>query len=204
VTPGAERVVAAFDFDKTLSTRENVAPFFRLVAGRVDAARVLASVAPLLLTGRREAAKVAACRRLFRGRSADDVRAVGARYAAEICERHLRDDVLDRLNWHRAQGHEVVLVSASLDVYLDEVGRLLGVTEVMATALEVGGDGRLTGRLTGANVRGKEKARRLDQWLGGTPALVWAYGDSAGDRELLARADRPVRIGRSRLEIPKS
>ena len=25
---------------------------------------------------------------------------------------------------------------------------------------------------------------------------VWAYGDSGGDRELLARADHPVKVGR--------
>jgi phosphoserine phosphatase len=37
--------------------------------------------------------------------------------------------------------------------------------------------------------------RRLDAWLAAsdlTDATVWAYGDSAGDRELLARADYPL------------
>ncbi len=45
-------------------------------------------------------------------------------------------------------------------------------------------------------MRGPEKARRLDAWLAGSPTFVWAYGDSSGDRELLARADRAVRLGR--------
>jgi phosphoserine phosphatase len=47
-------------------------------------------------------------------------------------------------------------------------------------------------------VRGAEKARRLDEWLDGEPAYVWAYGDSSGDRMLWARADRPVRVSRRR------
>ena len=87
-----------------------------------------------------------------------------------------------------------MIVSASLGVYLRPIAERLRFDAVLATELEVGADGRLTGRLAGANVRGAEKARRLDAWLGGEPAYVWAYGDSSGDRELWARADRPVRV----------
>jgi phosphatidylglycerophosphatase C len=67
---------------------------------------------------------------------------------------------------------------------------------VLATEMEVGPDGRLTGAIAGANVRGPEKARRLDEWLGGRGAVVYAYGDSEGDDDLLARADHPVRVDR--------
>ena len=67
----------------------------------------------------------------------------------------------------------------------------------MATELEVDADGRCTGALVGGNCRGPEKVRRLHAWLdahhGGRDAVeLWAYGDSPGDRELLAAADRPV------------
>ena len=58
----------------------------------------------------------------------------------------------------------------------------------------------LTGRMDGENVRGPEKARRLDEWIAlelpGAAPFVWAYGDSSGDKELWARADRSVRFGR--------
>ena len=47
--------------------------------------------------------------------------------------------------------------------------------------------------MDGENVRGPEKARRLDAWIArecpGTSPFVWAYGDSSGDTELWARAD---------------
>jgi phosphatidylglycerophosphatase C len=58
----------------------------------------------------------------------------------------------------------------------------------------VDGDGRCTGRLAGENCRGPEKARRLTELLAGRGALTWAYGDSSGDREMLAMARHPVRV----------
>jgi phosphatidylglycerophosphatase C len=95
-------------------------------------------------------------------------------------------------------GHEVVVVSASLQLYLGPLGHRLGVDAVLATELAVGADGRLTGALAGANVRGAEKVRRLRNWLGGSPCELWAYGDSSGDNELLAAADHGWRVSRRR------
>ena len=117
---------------------------------------------------------------------------------------HLRDDVLARLRWHQARGHATVVVSASLGCYLRPVGRALGLDGVLCSEVAVGTDGRLTGTLLGVNVRRAEKAHRLDAWIaehrGRVAPAVWAYGDSTGDAELLARADHPVRVGRARLD----
>lgn len=197
------RVVAAFDFDKTLSTRDNVVPFLRRVTSRRATLRALARAAPLVLARRREDAKRHALEQLLGGRRATDVRAIGDEFAHEVIDRHLRDDTVARAAWHRAQGHEIVLVSASLDLYLDRIGELLGVDAVLCTRLGVAPDGVLTGAIVGENVRRAEKARRLDDWLGATggDAYVYAYGDSAGDRELLARADHPVRVRRAPLSV---
>jgi phosphatidylglycerophosphatase C len=102
-----------------------------------------------------------------------------------------------RARWHVDQGHRVVIVSASYEQYVQVVADHLGLHGVIATKLEVGLDGRLTGRLDGPNCRAAEKVRRLDEWLvsnGLTRESVelWAYGDSSGDRELLAAADHPI------------
>ena len=60
---------------------------------------------------------------------------------------------------------------------------------------------------SGCNCRAAEKRRRLEQWLEEqrwVHAEVWAYGDSAGDRELLARADHAVWVnGATISEIPE-
>jgi phosphatidylglycerophosphatase C len=194
-------VVAAFDFDGTLSPRDNLVPFLRRVAGTGPTLEAFAATtATLARRGRnqwtRNAAKAEVVRRLLGGREAEAVDAAARAFADDIVSRHLRSEAVERVDWHRTQGHRLVIVSASFANYLRPIAETLRFDAVIATELEVADDGRLTGRLAGANVRGAEKARRLDEWLAGTPAFVWAYGDSSGDRELWARADRAVRLGR--------
>jgi phosphatidylglycerophosphatase C len=198
-----ERVVAVFDFDKTLSTRDNVIPFLRAAVGNGRLAGALLTISPRLVVaglddGRRDAAKVALVRRTLTGYDAGRLEAVSERFADDVFAHHLRPDVVQRVAWHREQGHELVIVSASFANYLNPVAvRLGGFAAVLATELAVGDDGRLTGELAVPNVRGPEKVRRLDEWLarGGRPGFVWAYGDSAGDRELFARADQAITVG---------
>ena len=128
--------------------------------------------------------------------SAADVAAAGTAYAARLwAAQRFRPEMLERLAWHRAEGHRIVVVSASLDSYLGPLAPKLGVDHVISCSLAAE-DGVLTGRLVGGNVRGAEKVRRLEAWLAGTPAELWAYGDSAGDDELLAFADHPTRVER--------
>jgi len=131
--------------------------------------------------------------KLLAGRPAEPVREAGVKYAKQLASGHgLRPEMLEKLDWHRSRGHEIVIVSASLDVYLEPIAPLLGVDHVLCTKLGVGPDDRLTGLLEGGNVRGPEKIRRVRDWLGSGAVELWAYGDSAGDRELLAAADHPV------------
>jgi phosphatidylglycerophosphatase C len=201
-------VVAAFDFDGTLSTRDNLVPFLRQLVGTPRVAGAVVRTAPRLIAAalsdrRRDVAKAALLRRLLTGRDTDTLGRCAETFASDVVARHLRSDALERVEWHRRQGHALVMVSASLAEYLRPIGERLGFDAVLATELERGGDGRLSGELAGANVRRAEKARRLDEWLGSRPAFVWAYGDSRGDQELFERADRPVRVG-GRRRVPWS
>ncbi len=137
---------------------------------------------------------------LVGGRDAADLEDTARAFAADVIARHLQAEAIERADWHRTQGHRLVIVSASLAVYLRPIAEHLRFDAVLATEVEVGDDGRLTGRMQGENVRGPEKARRLDAWIAreyaGASPFVWAYGDSSGDKELWARADRAVRLGR--------
>jgi phosphatidylglycerophosphatase C len=201
-------VVAAFDFDGTLSRKDCVAPFLRAVAGRIGLAARLATrpreVTTAALARDRDGLKAAAVRAVFRGRHRDEVEAVGRSFAQRVGARGLRPDTPQRLAWHLREGHRVVLVSASFGAYLRPLGAALGADAVLCTEPVVGADGCYTGELDGGNCRGAEKVRRLDAWLqraGLAGATIWAYGDSPGDHALFARAHHHVDV-RGRLLSP--
>jgi HAD superfamily hydrolase (TIGR01490 family) len=198
-------VVAAFDFDGTLSTRDNFVPFLMRFAGTAATARAFARAGlDVAKAGRatwhianvRDDVKAALLQQLVGGRDAADLDDAARVFARDVLARHLRREAVEQADWHRTQGHRLVIVSASLAAYLRPIADELHFDAVLATELEVGNDGLLTGRMAGANVRGAEKARRLEEWLDGTQPFVWAYGDSSGDKQLWARADRAVRLGR--------
>lgn len=195
------RKVAAFDFDGTMVPGDSLVPFVWRAAGarRFVAAglrhgvRILAATA--LGIGSRDLAKQAFVRSTLRGLPLARVRKIADAYAGDL-EAKLDPASVARLRWHADQGHELVLVSASLELYLAPLADRLGVDTVLATRLVIDDEDRVTGDFDGPNVRAHEKVVRLRRWLGGAACELWAYGDSAGDRELLALADHGFRVPR--------
>ena len=85
----------------------------------------------------------------------------------------------------------VVLISASLDVYLKPWATQHGIDQVCATQLETRGP-LLTGEIEGRNCRGREKVRRAKEVIGSRSfETISAYGDNDGDREMLDFASDP-------------
>lgn len=194
-SPETPRRVAAFDFDGTLARRDTLMRFLAKAAGVRQLGISLAAQAKTYRDDR-DAAKVDMLRRLLTGADEERLTKLGRDYAVGL-HHLLRPEMAERVRWHRAEGHELVIVSASLGYYLRPLAQTLGFDHVIAVELEVGEDGLLTGDLMGANVRGPEKARRLTEWFDGrAPTELWAYGDSSGDDELLAMADHPFWLGK--------
>lgn len=202
----SDRQIAAFDFDGTLTHRDTLLPFLVRAFGARRVAAAVARVAPAAArarTGRlqgdlhhRDAVKAALLRDLFRSRDRDWLATEGASFAATLPDR-LRPEMVTQVAWHRGHGHELVIVSAGLQAYLEPFGHAEGFDHVIAVELATDPAGVLTGELASANVRGREKAHRFTAWLDGEqPAFVWAYGNSAGDTELLELADVPVWMSR--------
>ena len=121
-----------------------------------------------------------------------EVEALGKEYANQQLDRYLRSEALQRLTWHQSQGHRCILVSASLEFYLKPWALRHGFEAVLASQVELSPLGKMTGHLVGLNCWGPEKLRRLLAYLGTKKDYqLYVYGDSRGDRELLAFADYP-------------
>jgi len=116
---------------------------------------------------------------------------------------------IERVAWHARQGHEIVLLSGTLDplaraaaqVLAAELG-LRGITvkiRVCATRLEAK-DGKWTGRILGEAMFGEAKARaakRLAEEMRLDLERCYAYGDSLNDRWLLAMVGKPAAVNPS-------
>jgi HAD superfamily hydrolase (TIGR01490 family) len=188
------RNLALFDFDGTITTRDTFTPFIlkavsptRMAIGKVVLSPLIAAYKLGLLPA--SLMRRAVVRFGFRGRRGDEVHAAGREYSRNHLARVVRHNALHRIRWHQARGDVVVVVSASLDVYLGDWCRDLGV-DLICTELEER-QGRLTGRYRGGDCTGGEKARRVREQYDLTSfAAVYAYGDTPEDEAMLELANQ--------------
>lgn len=116
------------------------------------------------------------------------------------------EDGVERLAWHAAQGHAVVIVSGTLEPLASAATRALetelaerGIVaqiRVRATKLQ-GREGRWTGRILAEAMFGEAKARavlKLAHEMSLDLPQSWAYGDSAQDRWMLAAVGNPSAV----------
>ena len=197
VAQAEKPVVAAFDFDGTLTRRDTLLPFLLHTLGAAVVARHALALSPtlagyalgLIANG---VAKERVFVHCLAGMRMDELQQQAERFAAYVLPGLLRHEALQRFEWHKQQGHRCTVISASLELYVRPWGQRVGFDDMIATRLEVREDGRITGKLSGVNCFGIEKVRRLEALLGAREGYtLYAYGDSRGDRELLSFADYP-------------
>jgi len=194
-TPGGKPVdLALFDFDGTITTRGAYPGFIRF-AIRPRRKVVAGILLGPLIVGHRvglvsdRAIRKVMSRIVLQGEQPERLRRLGERYAAKALPDLMRPTALERVAWHKARGDLVVVVSASLDVYLEPWCASMGV-DVICTQLEAHGR-RVTGRYVGGDCCGEEKARRIrERYALGEYRSIYAYGDTEEDREMLDMADK--------------
>lgn len=185
-----QQTVYAFDFDGTLTTRDTLIAFIRYARGTAALMAGFMRFAPMLVLMKLHLypnwkIKQRIFAHFFGGMETSAFDALCARFAADNAQL-LRRAGAEELRRAQREGGHVVIISASIDNWVRPF--FPGVC-VLGTQAETDG-GCLTGRFSSPNCYGKEKVNRL---MAACPdrssyRLV-AYGDSRGDRELLAAAD---------------
>lgn len=187
--------VVAFDFDGTLTCEDSFVAFLRWRAGPAGFALRLAAIAPAAarwsLDRDRGALKAAMGRLYFGGISRAQLAAEAQAFHTARSGRLMRPDALACWRDWRARGARLLIVTASPEILVAPFARALEADGLIGTRLAFDEFDRFTGALIGANCRGAEKVARLGEVLGESPRLAAAYGDTAGDREMLAIADAP-------------
>lgn len=189
-------VIAAFDFDGTLTYGDTLLPFLRRLLGMPRLLWVLFICSPWLIAyalrlTSNHRAKARLLQASLAGRAVSDVERCARAFVDQYLPLQWRPWAMHRLVEHQQRGDRCVIVSASTSLYMHLVGQSLGVDAVLCTEMEVA-DSRYTGRLATDNCHGEEKVRRLQAWLstefGTVPTELHAYGDTAGDLPMLGLA----------------
>lgn len=192
--------LALFDFDGTITHRDAFGLFARqassvprtVLAGSFIGSCVLAHRLKVLSDN-------SLCRAVsagaFCGRSLASLQRQGEKFAAKTIPGIVRPWAQQKLQEHREQGDRIIVVSASLDLYLEPWCTTQGF-ELLCSRLEFV-RGLCTGRYGATQCRGREKTRLVRALCNVSDySEISAYGDSSGDAELLEMADRKFYRGR--------
>ena len=192
-------VVAAFDFDGTLTRRDTLKPFLARGLGWPRYLYALLRCLPWLAgyalrVVPNDVAKQKLMLATLKGRSTTEIKDWTTRWLVHDFAGQLQPWTMAQLAWHQQAGHCCVMVSASPDVYLDRVAKQLGFDALICTEMETS-RGCLTGRMQTPNCHGEQKVLRLKAWMvkrfgvAATHELtLYAYGDSKGDQPMLRMA----------------
>jgi phosphatidylglycerophosphatase C len=193
--------LALFDLDGTLTFRDTFLPFLSGYVRRHPSRLLrLWRLLPALVefaAGGRDRGRLKS--RVIRTVMGGDHRAMIDAWAKAFTDRlaahrKFRPGALASVEGHRAAGDRLVLLSASPDLYVPHIGRLLAFERTLCTEILWQGD-RLDGGLKTENRRGDEKLRCLEGLRNDYPnARIIAYGNAASDLAHMRRADRAVLV----------
>lgn len=195
--------LVAFDFDGTLTVRDSFTAFLKWRGSPARHAlgmiRLFPAAVAYVFDRNRGKIKAAAIREFLRGVSIEDLERQARAFAQSEAPRLFRPDALAVWRRWRAKGARLVIVTASPDIVVAPFARGLGADLLIGSRLAIDADGKVAGALDGANCRGAEKVTRLREIFGDDLSLAAAYGDTSGDREMLAIAhEKGYRIFRGK------
>ncbi len=188
-------VVAAFDFDGTITTHDSLLPFLRTVVGTKQFCIKLSHLIPIYLGYRlnlksNHQAKQALLHLFLKEKSYTQLLELGDQFAKQYIPHIVRPNALKRLEWHQKQNHRCIVVSAGLGIYLQPWVKSVGINELICTQILSDTNGMTNGDIDGINCYGPEKVARLTNLVGPKDHYkLYAYGDTRGDKELLELAD---------------
>ena len=188
-------VLALFDFDGTITSRDSFIEFIRFCKGSLSLYFGFFLLFPALILMKLKLVpnwkvKEWAIIYFFGNTSSEVFQKKCTEFAEKALPQLIKPNANNALQKHTNEGHRVILVSASPENYLQTWCKQQNI-ELIGTRLEQK-DGKITGKIDGKNCYGQEKVNRIRSLLNTNDyTTIYAYGDSNGDREMLALSTNP-------------
>ena len=181
--------LALFDLDGTLTKRDTLLDFIFYSIGLPKVIWNSILLSPTLLKYKlgfydNEKAKEKVISHFFKGWEKKKFTELGLKYSKNRLPKILKTSGIKKLNWHISCGHQVAIVSASIEDWIIGWTNKLGI-ELIATKLE-DKEGFLTGKFKTKNCYGIEKVNRIKTFYNLNEYVeIYGYGDTKGDKPML-------------------
>jgi len=184
--------IAFFDFDGTITTKDTLLEFIKFTKGNAAFLTGFLLHSPYLIAYKlnvisNQTAKEKVMQHFFSNTPVEQFQKWGDAFATDILPGLIRPKAIAELKKLQAVGTTIVIVSASFGNWIQQWAAANNF-QLIATVPEVR-NGNVTGRIAGKNCHGHEKVRRIQEAFA-LPQYeqVFAYGDTSGDKPMLALA----------------
>ena len=140
----------------------------------------------------------------FAGMSYTEFKSLGEKFAMKVALIQ-NEKIMSKLEKHLKDGDDVYVISASIEEWVRPFCKSRGVNNILGTQIEIDAEKKLTGRFLTKNCYGQEKVNRLVEIERDRNSyILYAYGDSRGDKEILEYADFGYNVKNGRKYVKNS
>ncbi len=188
--------LAIFDFDGTITKKDTLNDLIMKEFGYIKFLGYILILSPLILLYKlgflaNHIPKGMLFSKFFSGMEYPRFKEICQKYASCQIDSIVRTEAKEKIKWHHKEGHNLIIITASVGNWIEPWAAKNNINEVISTQIEVI-DGKLTGKFFTKNCYGSEKVKRLlEKYPNRDNYIIYAYGDSLGDKDLLKIADYP-------------
>lgn len=185
----AKKRLVLFDFDGTITTRDTLAEIMIHYSGKLTYRSGLIALSPIMLLYLLKLipnwkAKQYMLSWFLKGEDATAFNDRCLAFTNKVLPGLIRPGALKMLNHYKSTGATIAVVTASAENWVKpwcDQNQFI----CLATKLEIKAN-KITGKIQGKNCHGPEKVFRINEKFSvGEFDEIIAYGDSAGDKEML-------------------
>ena len=186
--------IAFFDFDGTITNKDSLNVFTKDAVGYFNFYIGLMKISPFLLMFKLKIIKNYQAKNIylnhfFKRWDYANFKYISNKYSINELDKIIRIDALKRINWHKEEGHEVAIVTASIDSWLNGWCKKNNIN-LISTKINLENN-KIKDSFFIKNCYGEEKVNRiLQEYNLKDYKTIYAYGDSTGDREMLSIANK--------------
>jgi phosphatidylglycerophosphatase C len=187
--------LALFDFDGTITTHDTLLEIIKYQKGKFHFYAGLLVLTPIMILYKVNLianwrAKEMMLAFFFANTPLDEFQKKCTAFVHQRLPSLLKEEAIKSIEHHLRENNRVIVVSASASNWIEDWCKSMNI-ELIATQLQVKNE-HITGKLDSLNCYGAEKVNRIKAHLKLSDySPIYAYGDSAGDKEMLALADFP-------------